>query len=274
MSTHDGSSIGDRMKEYEAQESDRKFVPLLPVVARLDGRGFSKFTKDMKRPFDMAMSRLMIETARWLARETNSPCAYTQSDEITLCWWEADRRNQIFFDGRIQKLNSVLSGMAAAYFNRILPDYLPPKYAERMPHFDCRTFMMPNMTEVANCYLWRVWDASKNSISMSARCYYEHEELHKKSGKEMQEMIFQKGMNWNDYPSCFKRGTFLQRRTIRRPFSIEELESLPPKHFARQTDNLMIERVEYVEVDMPPFSKVLNREEVIFSGEDPQVENE
>ncbi len=266
--------LGDRMKLYEMQEAGRRFMPLTPVVARLDGRGFSEFTKDMKRPYDERMSRLMVETAKWLAQLTNSPCAYTQSDEITLCWYEPDRRNQLFFDGRIQKMSSVLASMTSVRFNNQLMKYLTAEYFDRMPHFDCRVFMMPSTTEVANCYLWRVWDATKNSISMAARCLYEHTELHGKNGAEMQEMMWQKGVNWNDYPAFFKRGTFIQKRVVRRPFTAEELTALPAKHHARQNENLMVERQEYVEVDMPPFSKVLNRENVIFFGEDPQVESE
>lgn len=48
-------SFGDRMKLYEGLEAQRKFMPGLPVVARLDGRGFSRFTKGMDRPFDQRM---------------------------------------------------------------------------------------------------------------------------------------------------------------------------------------------------------------------------
>ena len=30
--------LGDRMKMYEAAESGRRLMPLLPVLARIDGR--------------------------------------------------------------------------------------------------------------------------------------------------------------------------------------------------------------------------------------------
>ena len=38
-------ALGDRMKAYERQETEQRFIPLLPIYARIDGRGFSKFTK-------------------------------------------------------------------------------------------------------------------------------------------------------------------------------------------------------------------------------------
>ncbi len=48
-------SFGDRMKMYEGAEAQRKFLPGLPIVARLDGRGFSRFTKGLERPYDQRM---------------------------------------------------------------------------------------------------------------------------------------------------------------------------------------------------------------------------
>ncbi len=44
--------FGDRMKRYEAAETARCFMPLLPIYARIDGRCFSSFTQSMKRPYD------------------------------------------------------------------------------------------------------------------------------------------------------------------------------------------------------------------------------
>ena len=45
-------ALGDRMKAYERQETELRFIPLLPIYARIDGRGFSKFTKGFARPYD------------------------------------------------------------------------------------------------------------------------------------------------------------------------------------------------------------------------------
>ncbi|MGL1442107.1 tRNA(His) guanylyltransferase Thg1 family protein, partial [Vibrio parahaemolyticus] len=59
---------------------------LLPVVARLDGRSFSKFTDGLERPYDRRLSELMVTTADYVARQTQACMAYTQSDEITLTW--------------------------------------------------------------------------------------------------------------------------------------------------------------------------------------------
>jgi tRNA(His) 5'-end guanylyltransferase len=91
----------------------------------------------------------------------------------------------------------------------------------------------------------------------------------------MQEMLWQKGVNWNDYPSFFKRGTFVQRRKTKRPFTAEELDRLPKRHKAKtDPDNQFFERNECIELEMPPFTKVVNRAEVIFFGEEPRTQAE
>lgn len=266
-------ALGDRMKEYEQIEAGRKFLPLLPIYARIDGRTFSNFTKGLDRPYDQRLSNMMIETTKWLVQETNAVVGYTQSDEISLAWLQRSYQEEIFFAGKIQKMVSQLASLATVRFGSLLP-WLPELYWKKMPTFDCRAFQLPNLVEASNVFLWREQDATKNSISMAARCCYSHNELHNKNGPEMQEMLWQKGVNWNDYPRHFKRGTFIQRRTLTTPFTAEELEKLPPKHHARTNPSLVVERTEYRELDMPPFGRVVNRPEVIFYGAEPVTEQQ
>lgn len=261
--------LGDRMKGYEGLEAGRRFMRYLPVAARIDGRSFSAFTRGLDRPYDERLSRLMVETTMALVRESNARIGYTQSDEITLVF-VAEGKDAIYFDGRIQKMVSQLAAQATAVFNQLLPTYVPEK-AGRLPTFDCRVWALPNLTEASNLLLWREFDATKNSVSMAARAYYSHKVLLGKHAGEMQEMLFQKGVNWNDYPAFFKRGTYVQRRKVRRPFTADEKAVLPPKHFAHTNPDLDVERTEYVKLDLPPLNKVVNRERVLFYGEEPEV---
>lgn len=264
-------ALGDRMKQLERVEAGRMLMPGLPALARIDGRCFSSFTRGLARPYDERLSELMMATTNQLIQETNACIGYTQSDEISLAWLSTDPKSEIFFNGRVQKMISILASLATLHFNRLCPLFLPEEYVVKLGHFDCRVWNVPNETEGANCFLWREQDATKNSIAMAAQSVYSHKELHGKHTGEMQEMLFQKGINWNDYPRFFRRGTFIQRRVVSRKFSVEELEKLPPKHEARTNPDLMVDRTEYRVVDMPPFAKVINREGVVFRGEEPRV---
>ncbi len=267
-------NFGDRMKDYERRETARRFLPGIPVYARIDGRSFSKFTKGMDRPYDELMTRCMIGTAMHLVEETHACIGYTQSDEISLCWLAESPDSQIFFDGKIQKMVSVLAGIAstaffATYlrlFSRSSDEYWD--HSHNLPVFDARVFQLPSKIECANAFLWREFDATKNSISMAARSVYSHKELYKKNGDEMQEMLWQKDINWNDYPASFKRGTFVQRKAKWVELDAETMLKIPEDR--RPTGP--VQRHEIVELDMPPFTKVTNRVDVIFDGSDPIIE--
>ena len=263
-------ALGDRMKLYERAEAGRRFMPLLPIIARMDGRGFSKFTRGMRRPYDSTLSALMVAVTCDLVRETNACVGYTQSDEITLAWHSLDMKTQVYFDGRIHKMVSQLAVETTLAFYIRLKEMMP-EYVKKRPRFDARAWQVPNRTEGANVFLWREWDATKNSLTMAASEFYSPKQLHGKRRAEKHEMLFAKGVNWNDYPASFKRGTYVQRRRVVRPFTAAEIETLPPKHAARTNPNLSIERWTIGPVEMPVFSTITNREAVVFEGAEPQV---
>lgn len=262
--------LGDRMKMYESAEAGRRFMPMLPVLARIDGRAFHSFTRGMDRPFDAAFSSCMVETTAELVRETGACIGYTQSDEITLAWHSRTTQSQIWFDGRVAKMTSQLAAQATLiFFRHVLA--MMPQYADRMPTFDARVWAVPNRAEGANVFLWREWDATKNSVSMAASAYYSHKALMGKNSPQKHDMLHEKGVNWNDYPALFKRGAYVQRRTVATKFSADELERLPQKHEARTNPELVVERSMCVALDMPPLATVTNREEVIFDGAAPML---
>src|SRR5690606_5426481 len=137
--------------------------------------------------------------------------------------------------------------------------------------FDCRIFNVPSKDEAVNTLLWRELDATKNSISMAARCYYSHNQLLNLNGKEMKDLLNQKGVNWGSYPNFFKRGTYIVKRVLERKFSNEEIENLPNQHEARRNPNLTIKRSEVQTLELPPLKRVMNRVEVIFDNAEPNT---
>lgn len=261
--------FGDRMKGYESQ-TEIRLMPLLPTFARVDGRSFHTFTKGLERPYDTQMSNIMRTTARLLAIETNACMAYTQSDEITLAWYSKDYKSQIWFDGRHSKMVSQIAALATLYFYKGC-EILLPDYSRKNPSFDARVWQAPNLQEGANVFLWRALDAQKNSISMAAQSVYSHSQLQGKGSKDKLKMLQAKDIDWNEYPTMFTRGTFIQRKVVSKPFTAEEIEKLPPKHEARSNPSLLIERAEWAFMDMPSFDTISNRAEVVFEGAKPIV---
>jgi tRNA(His) guanylyltransferase len=259
MTTDD---LGDRCKSYEFAEAGRRAMRGLPLLARLDGRAFHTFTRDFKRPYEHGMSVSMRETTRYLVQETVALVGYTQSDEITLVWFEPSQSTSEYaFGGRFQKLASVLAGMASTKFYQLVLEWLPDK-AREVPHFDCRVWQVPTLDEATDVFIWREDDATKNSITMAARVYYSDAELDGKNSNDKQEMLWQKGVNWDNFPNFFKRGSYFQRRACLRTLSDEERMRIPEAH--RPPVDETFQRSQVVELDLPPVRKIANLSAVLF----------
>ncbi len=86
--------LAERCKSFELAEANRRATRGSPLLARLDGRAFHTFTRDLRRPYDEGMSVSMIETARYLVQEMQALVGYTQSDEITLAWHSTNAKSQ------------------------------------------------------------------------------------------------------------------------------------------------------------------------------------
>jgi tRNA(His) guanylyltransferase len=195
--------IGDRMKKNYEDVTRYKLPRRTNTIIRLDGKAFHTFTRGLERPFDQRFCYIMQLTAAALCEEVQGcQFAYTQSDEISLLLTDyANIDTCAWFDGNLQKIASISASIATYYFNLYYQaDRRGPAF------FDSRAFTIPDSEEVANYFVWRQQDATRNSINMVAQSLYSHRELQGKSSKELQELIHQKGQNWNDYPAKQKRG--------------------------------------------------------------------
>ena len=255
-------SLGDRIKSYESRETSHKFLPGIPVVARLDGKRFSKFTKSMEKPWDPRFTEAMVETTKRLVEETHARVGYTQSDEISLIFLAENPKSELWLGGRVQKMTSILASMATGFFN----DELRTRLKTGSPaFFDCRVFQVPSKDEAVNCLIWRESDAVRNSISMLAQHHFSHKQLHGKSTSEMQNMLMEKySINWNDVSPAWKRGTYVQRQLFTDKVTDEFRASLPEQ--ARDRLPAEVTRSRVVVWEMPQLTKVENRVDVIFDG--------
>lgn len=215
MNTKD--ALGERMKDqYEMRT--RTFLPRRTyTILRLDGCHFHTLTKHCERPYDEALKYCMDLTALNLCQLIQgAKFAYTQSDEISILLTDFDdTKTEAWFDGQVQKMCSVAASTATLWFNLVTDDYFNETQRHRnhnsMATFDCRAFTIPDYVEVENYFIWRQQDATRNSINMLGQSLYSHKELQGKNTDQVQEMCFQKGKNWNDVQTCYKRGTVTHR---------------------------------------------------------------
>jgi tRNA(His) 5'-end guanylyltransferase len=266
----DFNILGDWCKFLEKNFSNEIMIPTLPVIIRLDGNNFSNWTKGLEKPFDKKLTELMVETTKFLVKETNAVVGYTQSDEITLVLYSSDRKSSIYNDGKKQKIVSKITANCVNFFNEKRKELLPTH--TKVAVFDCRIYQTPTLHDACVQLLWRENDATRNSILMLANYYFGHNKCFKKNTSELQDMLMlEKGVNWNDLDVKLKRGTYVKRIKTSKPFTADELKSLPPMHKAHKNPNLIIERSVIKEIEYPIFSKIQNKEDVIFFDAEPMI---
>lgn len=144
------------MREYE-KALDQRFPQDCYVVARLDGRNFTRLTKEgwpgLEAPFDKKFNDAMVSTVMHLMRcGFEVVYGYTESDEISLLF----RYGTSTFERKVRKFNSILAGEASAHF------------ASTTGHhgvFDCRMILLPNLDSVLDYFRWRQEDAHRNALN-------------------------------------------------------------------------------------------------------------
>lgn len=225
--------LGNRMKAYESLANKDVLIPNLPVMVRLDGNNFSKFTKDLAKPYDENFTKLMQETTKFLVT-LFSKCylGYTQSDEITLVFYNT-YENPLEFSGRIQKLCSIIASKCTCFFALNAKDYLPEDFIgmESYPVFDCRIWNVPNWIEASNTILWREVDATKNSIQTAAQVHLPKNRVIGIKNNEVQKILLEEAdVNWNNYPDFFKKGTYFirERNVLTGRHTVTEQVNQPP----------------------------------------------
>jgi tRNA(His) 5'-end guanylyltransferase len=220
--------LGDRMKDFYEDRTRYKLARRTNTIIRIDGKAFHTFTKGLDRPFDRGLIEDMDKTAEFLCQNIQgAKFAYVQSDEISILITDYDDIDtHAWFDGNLQKMVSIAASLATAKFNQLRMaracsdsdgDLAEKMLANleieqfKLAMFDARVFQIPYQEEAINYFIWRQQDATRNSISSVAQSLYSAKELNGKKTSDMQEMIFQKGINWNDFTPREKRGSIIRR---------------------------------------------------------------
>jgi tRNA(His) guanylyltransferase len=204
--------LDTKMRLFETAQ-DHCVLPGIHIVARLDGRNFTRLTKEVHQfesPFDSRFRDYMISTTEHLMTcGFNVIYGYTESDEISLLFHPDENS----FGRKERKIVSILAGEASARFCTLLGD---------MASFDCRISQLPTPDLVVDYFRWRHEDAHRNALN--AYCYWKlrerglrvreaTERLLRMSVADKNELLFSFSINFNDLPTWQKRGIGLYWET-------------------------------------------------------------
>lgn len=208
------------LDRLEAAQRAREYFHAIAVppgawtVIRLDGRGFSRFTEQhFDKPFDSRFSDLMVTTAQAVLTELGGRFAYTESDEISVLF---DPTLDLFGRG-VEKLVSISAGIATAAFT----------HASGLPaHFDARVWIGTSVSDVEDYFSWRQTDATR--AALNGWCYWTLRKsgqtarqataaLEGTSTSAKNDLLFSRGINFNDTPAWQRRGIGLRWENYQRP---------------------------------------------------------
>lgn len=144
-----------QMRRFEGL-LDERFPDSGYAVIRIDGRGFSKLTKEKlnyERPFDERFHAAMKVTCEHLMQAgVQMALCFTQSDEASFLL----RQDGSAFGRKTRKLNSVMAGEASGVFSLTIGHPVA---------FDCRISPLPSAQDVVDYFRWRAEDAKRNALS-------------------------------------------------------------------------------------------------------------
>ncbi|TFL15961.1 hypothetical protein DR046_22590 [Jannaschia formosa] len=265
--------LGDRMKAIERTGADPQLDPARPAYARIDGRGFSRFTRGLRKPFDARMSAAIERTAAHLLEESQARAAYVQSDETSLLWALSGPGSELFFGGKPQKMASVVAGMATAALTRELLHAALDEtgemagYAARLPHFDARVAGMADAAEAAEMIAWRGADARRNAISGLARTVFPHRAVQGKSSRDLLGTLDERGIRLDAEDPGAVNGVLLRFVPELRGLTEEERARIPEPH-RPAPDALFEPRALHRFCAVSP-NRIANLAGVLFPDEEP-----
>lgn len=197
------------MKEYEIY-SDLRVPVNSKIIVRLDGRSFHSFAQNMKltKPYDDNFYKVVVEVSKELFEEFSPLFIYTFSDEISILL------DKIPFNGRIEKINSVMASFTSSSFTLNYGVKFPKAVA-----FDSRVIPITD-DKIYDYFKWRQDEAWRNCVNGYGihflKSKYSSSQANEKINglglSDIHEMLFQNGINLNDVETWKKRGIGVYRK--------------------------------------------------------------
>ncbi len=197
------------MKDYEVYSS-LKVPKNSKIIVRLDGRSFHKLASDLNltKPYDENFYKVISEVCRDLFKEFSPLFVYTFSDEISLLL------ESIPFDGRIEKINSVIASFTASSFVM----HYDVEF-KKPPSFDSRVIPISD-DDILKYFRWRQDESWRNCVNSHGISHLKSKYSNNQANdiingmklSDVHELLFEEGINLNDVETYKKRGIGIYRK--------------------------------------------------------------
>ena len=207
------------------------------ILVHVDGRSFSKMVKNkFRKPFDDSFIEMMNQTAVYLCENIQGcQLAYVQSDEISLLIKKNNPEGDVFFGGRLCKMQSIIASLASAKFNQLMMIYnitsedgICDIYTDNTEivdeivnvihdspvyQFDCKVWDVDSANDAMAWFLFRNIDCIRNSKQQTAQTYLSHKELMcLDTDKQIELLINKFNIDWNTFDCGKKYGRLVYKK--------------------------------------------------------------
>lgn len=221
-------SIGERQEMYKSSH-DYEIMRRLPIIIHIDGRNFSKLTKNLSKPYSTHLSKVMADAMLYTITEIQgSVFGFAFADEVSIIV----RNDQTidtepWLNNKIQQIVSSASSIFTLAFYKIASTLDLESELIGDPIFKSYVWAVPSLHEASNYIIYRQQECYKSALRLAAIHEISKKVGQKKAfdliqGRSVEEKIdiLEKytGINFHEYyPSYFYNGI----ATYRTPMLID-----------------------------------------------------
>lgn len=213
---------GTRWAYVRAFEQPDTILPHTYMVVRLDGNSFHRFSSqhDFTKPNDPRALELMNAAASRVMHSLRGDAllAFGESDEYSFL---LAKQSQLYSRRQAKIITHIVSMFTAAYVH-LWPLYFPHSPLDNiaaLPSFDARLVVYPTAKEVRDYFAWRQADTHINNLYNTAFWTLiqhdgiseqeAHKQLEKTVSADKHDILFKRGINYNDELAMFRKGSIL-----------------------------------------------------------------
>jgi tRNA(His) 5'-end guanylyltransferase len=161
-------SLAERQESYKSSY-DYEIIKKLPIIIQLDGRNFSKITKNLTKPYSYEISRVMHESMLYtLVDVQGCVFAFTIADEVSFVLRnDQTLETEPWLNNKVQQMaSSVASAFTLAFYKFAFALDLESELSGD-PIFKAHAWAVPNISEAANYLIYRQQEGYKSALRLA-----------------------------------------------------------------------------------------------------------
>jgi tRNA(His) 5'-end guanylyltransferase len=216
-------SLSERQEHYKSPY-DYEIMRRLPIIISIDGRNFSKLSKNLSKPHSTHLSKVMSDALLYTITEVQGAVfGFTFADEVSIIVRnDQNFETEPWLNNKIQQIASSASSIFTLAFYKLALSLELELLGDSI--FKSHVWAVPTLVEASNYIIYRQQECYKSALRLAA-----NHEISKKigpkkafdliQGKSIEDkidlLLKYAGINFHEYyPSYFYNGIAAYRAPI------------------------------------------------------------